>query len=65
MATDGGDIDDYAGDSQDNKYDGVGAHPEVDGVTMQDIKAGIRIEYPWKTGTGAPASSGYALGQPD
>ena len=46
----------------DNKYDGVGAHPEVDGCTDQDIKANIRITMPWKTGETGSASSGFALG---
>jgi len=46
-----------------NTYDGAGAHPEVDGCIEQDVKANIRISYSWKTGEGAPASSGFALGQ--
>ena len=46
----------------DNKYDGVSAHPEVDGCTEQDIKSGIRITMPWKTGTTAAPASGFALG---
>ena len=45
-----------------NKYDGVGSHPEVDNCTDQDIKANIRITMPWKTGQGAPAADGFALG---
>lgn len=45
-----------------NKFDGVSAHPEVDGKTELTVTPG-RIEYPWKTGQGAPASSGFALGK--
>lgn len=46
-----------------NKFDGVGAHPEVDNCTNYgDIKSGLRFQQPWQTGQGAPASSGFALG---
>lgn len=45
-----------------NKYDGATAAAGVDGCTDQDIKANIRITQSWKTGEGAPASSGFALG---
>ena len=47
---------------ESNKYDGVGAHPEVDGTTDQDIKANIRIRQPWQQGESAAPSSGFALG---
>lgn len=47
----------------DNKYDGATAAAAVDGKTSQDIKANIRITQSWKTGEGAPAASGFALGQ--
>lgn len=62
MARNDGDIDDYAGGNQDNKHDGVGAHPEIDGVTEMNIKADIRITQPWKLGEGAAPASGFALG---
>lgn len=45
-----------------NKYDGAGAHPEVDGCTDQDATAGLRIRQSWQTGEGAAPSSGFALG---
>lgn len=44
-----------------SKFDGVGAHPEVDGCTDIQFTAG-RIRQPWQTGESAPASSGFALG---
>lgn len=46
----------------DNKFDGVGPHPEVDGCTDMNIAADIRIRQGWMTGGGAPAASGFALG---
>ena len=47
----------------DNKYDGVGAHPEVDNCEgMADVRSGLRITQPWKTGEGATPSSQFALG---
>lgn len=46
----------------DNKFDGAGAHPEVDNKTSEDIGANIRIEMPWKTGEGAPGASKWVLG---
>ena len=45
----------------DNKFDGVSAHPEVDGKTEMTMDAGTH-EMPWMTGQGAPASSGFVLG---
>lgn len=45
-----------------NKFDGVSAHPEVDGCADVAFTVG-EIRQPWQTGTGAPApSSSFALG---
>jgi hypothetical protein len=45
-----------------SKFDGVSAHPEIDGKTELKVDAG-RIEYPWKTGNESTTpSSGFALG---
>jgi len=49
----------------DNTEAGACPCPEVDGTSQMDIKANLRVTQPWKTGQGAPASSGFALGQPD
>lgn len=46
----------------DNKFDGVGAHPEVDNCSPDNIKANIRIRMPWQQGEGAAPASGFALG---
>jgi hypothetical protein len=46
-----------------SKFDGVAAHPEVDGKTEMTVTAG-EIRQPWQTGQGAaPESSGFALGK--
>jgi hypothetical protein len=44
-----------------NKFDGVSAHPEVDNKTAATFNTGEHRQ-PWQTGQGAPASSGFALG---
>lgn len=46
----------------DNKFDGAGAHPEVDGCTDQDIKANIRIRQSWMQGEGAAPTTRFVLG---
>jgi hypothetical protein len=46
-----------------NKFDGVSAHPEIDGKTEMTVTAG-EIRQPWQTGNEATSpSSGFALGK--
>jgi hypothetical protein len=63
MTTAEGQRDDFGGDDTPaNKYDGLQPRSDVDGNTSQDVKAGLRIRQGWQQGTGAPPSSGFALG---
>lgn len=57
-----GGIDGVTAAGPTNTYDGVYPCENMDGQTDQDIKSGLRITYPWKTGEGAAPSSGFALG---
>lgn len=56
-----GQIDGVTAAGPTNKFDGVSAHPEIDNCSDLTFNAG-RIRQSWQTGQGAPASSGFALG---